>query len=271
MIAACLKWVDQRPEVDAAGNPAEPDARFAGVSAADQAALEWALRCRDSWPQQTVVAITVGPPAADVVLVVALAAGANRAVRIDATSDTPSRTVARLIAEQIADAALVICGDYSFDSGTGSVPAFLAAELGIAQALGLVDITFAGDDRLNALRRLDGGSRDRLAIALPAVLSVEGSTAMLRRAPLRSILGRRSSETITPSELPEHQPAGISRPFRPRPRVLAAPAGATALDRVKALTAANAAVVHGDPIILDPDAAAGRILAALEEWSYLPS
>jgi len=134
-----------------------------------------------------------------------------------------------------------------------------------------VDITFAGDDRLDALRRLDGGSRDRLAIALPAVLSVEGSTAMLRRAPLRSILGQRSSETITPSELPEHQPAGISRPFRPRPRVLAAPAGATALDRIKALTAAPGALVHGDPIILDPDAAAGRILAALDEWSYLPS
>ena len=34
----------------------------------------------------------------------------------------------------------VWCGDHSLDRGTGAVPAYLAAQLGLAQALGLVDV-----------------------------------------------------------------------------------------------------------------------------------
>ena len=44
MIAACLKWVDRRPEVDPLDAHVSTDARTAGMSAADAAALEWALR-----------------------------------------------------------------------------------------------------------------------------------------------------------------------------------------------------------------------------------
>ncbi len=289
MIAVCLKWVDQRPagqrpEGIGTSQP-EPDSRFAGVSAADRAALEWALRCRDAWPDETVVALTVGPPAADAVLRDALAVGASRAVRIEAAFSAPSRFVARCLAAEIRtrlDAQnLVICGDYSLDRGTGSVPAFVAAELGYAQALGLVGLTIRSPDNhgadeqgasmaIEALRRVDGGRRDRLAIHSPAVISVEGSTALLRRAPLRGLLDVRSIEVATPAIAPEHPTTGTTRPYRPRPRMLPAPIGPTALDRVKVLTASGtAAAVHGDPITLDPQAAADRILDALAQWSYL--
>lgn len=300
MIAVCLKWVDQRPEGSSTGQP-EPDSRFAGVSGADRAALEWALRCGEAWPDQTVVAFSVGPLPADAVLRDALAVGASRAVRIEASFAAPSRFVARCLAAEISAVAeisagadgqnLVICGDYSLDRGTGSVPAFLAAELGYAQALGLVGLTIdrANDHSANdpgsndhgandhgsaisieALRRVDGGRRDRLAIRAPAVISVEGSTALLRRAPLRGLLDQRPIEVVTPALAPEHPTTGTSRPFRPRPRMLAAPIGPTALDRVKVLTASGtAAAVHGDAITLDPQAAADRILDALAQWSYL--
>ncbi|HEY4331433.1 MAG TPA: hypothetical protein VGM78_02640, partial [Ilumatobacteraceae bacterium] len=59
------------------------------------------------------------------------------------------------------------------------------------------------------------------------------------------------------------------RPFRPRPRVLPAPVGASALDRVRALTASSTAAVHGETIALDPPAAAERILTQLHEWGYI--
>jgi hypothetical protein len=42
------------------------------------------------------------------------------------------------------------------------------------------------------------------------------------------------------------------------------------LDRVRALTAAqDGTESRGELVVLDPDAAAERILAALAEWGYL--
>ena len=259
-----------------------PDGRFAGVSAADRAALEWALRTRDAQqatggPQLPVVAVTVGPVGAEAVLRDALACGADRAIRIDLPFGSPSRAVAVAIASALRhlvdSSSRIWCGDHSFDRGTGSVPAYLAGELGIAQALGLVAVEPAAGV-VEALRRLDGGRRERLSIDGAAVLSVEGSTAMLRRAPLRGLLGRASievvaGEAVAPAGLPGHASDSLSRPYRPRARTYAPPTGQTALERVKSLTAAGAAVAHGETVTLDPDAAADRILAALAEWGYL--
>src|SRR5262245_14815066 len=102
MIAACLKWVEPRAADEAlAATP--PDARFAGLSASDQAALEWALRCRERSGEE-VVALVAGPAAAERVLHDALAAGATRAVRVDLPFDEPSASVAAGLAEQLADA-----------------------------------------------------------------------------------------------------------------------------------------------------------------------
>ena len=65
------------------------------------------------------------------------------------------------------------------------MPAFLAAELGAAQALGLVDVEL--DARAGRVDRV-APARPRPARAVrldgPGVLSVEGSTARLRRAAL---------------------------------------------------------------------------------------
>ena len=276
MIAACLKWVDTRPEFDACGAAAgvalSPDVRFAGMSPADRAALEWALRCRDAWEgsqPHEVVAFTVGPPAADGILREALAAGAARAVRIDLPFASPSRVVASNLAALLAGAQFVWCGDYSADRGTGSVPAFVAADLGFAQALGLIDISVRGAHDSTGLRRLDGGRRERLAFDGPTVVSVEGCTATLRRASLRALISPAEIEVVpgVPSPNVEASPI-MSRPYRPRPRMLAAPAGNTALDRVRAITNSGAVVSHGETVTLDPAAAAARILQALQDWGY---
>ena len=57
--------------------------------------------------------------------------------------------------------------------------------------------------------------------------------------------------------------------YRPRARVLAAPAGATALERLRALTDASAAPQPGKTIEADPAAAAQRIIEVLRQWGYL--
>ncbi|MGD9701742.1 MAG: mycofactocin-associated electron transfer flavoprotein beta subunit [Acidimicrobiia bacterium] len=269
-IAVCLKLVDTRPELDATGTVHDPDARFTGVSAADQAALEWALRCADAWGDDVHV-VTAGPPAADRILRDALATGASTATRIDLAMGAPSEVVAGAMAPLLETAAFVWCGDHSLDRGTGSVPAYLAARLGSAQALGLVDVELdASGPGLAALRRLDGGRRERLRVTTPAVLSVEGSTARLRRAPLAATLRARTApiDTVPGPPLGEHTHRP-TRPFRPRPRTLPAPAGTTSLDRIRELTDAAHGAVHGETVTLDPPEAAERILDSLRAWGYL--
>jgi electron transfer flavoprotein beta subunit len=161
----------------------------------------------------------------------------------------------------------VWCGDASLDRGSGAVPAYLAAHLGAAQALGLVTVDI-DTDSLTALRRLDGGRRERLRVRAPAVCSVEGSTARLRRAPLPARLAASGGAIEVHAGPPVSvvAPHGIG-PYRPRARALPTPAGTTALARITALIGAPAPAVHGQPVPLDPPAAADEILEMLRKWS----
>jgi electron transfer flavoprotein beta subunit len=265
-----MKWVGQRPEVDRATGAVHPgDDRFGGVSAADQAALEWALRCAERWGAD-VVAVSAGPAEAEAVLRDAVAVGAARAVRIDQAPFATSPVVASVLAATLEHCDLVWCGDMSTDRGSGSVPAFLAGRLGVGQALGVVEVA-VGDQPGTAevVRRLDGGRRERLAVNGPAVVSVEGAAARLRRAPLAAAIAARSGsiEVVPGTPLGEH-PHRPTRPYRPRARTLAGPVGDEALERVRSLTALGAGP-RGEAVELDPAAAADRILTALHDWGYL--
>ena len=102
--------------------------------------------------------------------------------------------VAAVLAPAVSGARFVLCGDASLDRGSGSVPAFVAAALGCAQALGLTSLAVEDGEHGAVLveRRLDGGRRERLRVAAPAVLSVQ-SGLRLRRAPLAGVLAAREA------------------------------------------------------------------------------
>ncbi len=112
--------------------------------------------------------VTLGPPAAEQALREALACGAGRAVRVDATPALDSAAVAGSLAQAVAaDAgsdAWIWCGDHSLDRGSGSVPAFLAAQLDLPQALGVIEVRAVDDRVATVVRRLDGGRRERLRL-----------------------------------------------------------------------------------------------------------
>jgi electron transfer flavoprotein beta subunit len=256
MIAVCVKWVG--------GSETE------GLSAADEAAIEMALRHGEAI-RTAVIAVTVGGVAADGGVRAALACGATTAIRVDAPDGMDSVSVAAALTPVVAHSTAVWCGDYSADRGSGSVPAFLADRLQRQQALGLVDVEFTNP--LRVTRRLDGGRREILHVTGPAVLSVEGSLARLRRASLRSALTAQSAEVLPYGTMPA--PGGYAsttevRPYRPRARVLPAPVGATALDRLRALTDASAAPQPGETVEAGPAAAAQRIIEVLRDWGYIP-
>jgi electron transfer flavoprotein beta subunit len=273
LIAACMKWVDRRPEVDPLTGAVHTDARTSGASGADEAALEWALRMGEAWGAE-VVAVTAGPPDANVMLRDAVGTGSTRAVRVDLDLASSSDYVAGSIASALPEAtSVVVCGAWSVDRGSGSVPAFLAARLNAAQALGLVTLSFdSSSTAFEAERRLDRGRRERLRLAAPAVVSVEGGSARLRRASLDRVLAARTSviDIHRPSE-PVPPATGPIRtaPFRPRSRVLPAPSrGLSARERILSL---SGALVDREPprlVRLDPPEAADELLAQLHAWGY---
>ena len=284
-IAACLQVTDLRPEVDPLTGLVTRDRLATAPSASDQAALEHALRIAEAWSSR-VVALAIGPAAIEEVLREVTALGVE-VIRVpdDAIADDRAdaaelagdeQVLARAAAAALTAAGgadLVLCGDRSADRGTGAFPAFLAHELGAAQALGLVRLAVHdGEPALLAERRLDGGWREQLSVPLPAVCSVEAAGVRLRRATLAGALG------ATGARVPVDEPAshllraarervgalrlGPTRPFEPRTRVVPAPAAADAHQRVLALT--GALVDHDPPTVVGPVGAAEAADALLD-------
>lgn len=274
--AACWKAVELRAGVDPLTGETVPDPPSLGVSAADEAALEWALRSAAlAGPGARVRVVTAGTGRADAVLRRAASSGAAELVRVDVAADAPSEHVARALAPELAGAELVWCGDASSDRGSGSVPAYLAAMLGRPQALGLVAFELpatGGPLPFAVTRRLDGGRRERLAVEAPAVLSCEGSTARLRRAPLHQVLLARKSVPVVRigPNLPGPPVSEVRvRPYKPPARVVPPPPGVAARDRIRALTGLALDHAPARAVTLEPDEAAAVILEALEAWGEL--
>jgi electron transfer flavoprotein beta subunit len=256
MIAVCIKWLGV--------------SETSGMSAADEAAIEIALRHAEA-TRGSLIAVSVGGPAADQCLRHALSCGVSTAIRVDAPDDMDSVSVAAALGPVVAHSTAVWCGDYSGDRGSGSVPAFLAALLNRQQALGLVSVDFV--EPLRVIRRLDGGRREVLRVTGQAVLSVEGSVARLRRAPLRAALTAQQAEVLPygTTLVQSGNTSGIAmHPYRPRARVLPAPIGVTPLERLRALTDASAAPQPGETIEASPADAAKRIIEVLTDWGYIP-
>jgi electron transfer flavoprotein beta subunit len=270
-IAVCLKWAGIRPEVDATTGAARDDVRWFAASPADCAALETALQLAARW-DATVTVVVASNARPDALLKEALALGAIGVIDIDHDATNDSWSAARALHEHVDDADLVICGDYSSDRGSGSVPAYLAHLGSRAQALGLIRVTPTAPGELEVVRRLDGGRREVLALGGRAVISVEGSVATLRRASLKASLAVRASDIVRarPNDSsPAHPIASVARPWRPRPRTLPAPAGTSALERLRDLTGTHSARNPPQRLELIPNDAAAAIVDQLTQWGYL--
>jgi len=270
-IAAVLKWVDLRPDVDPLEGTVRHDDRTSGFSLADAAALECALLLGEAW-QLPVAAITAGPPGAQAVLRDAAAFGPRRLVLVTADIDAPSEAIAEALAPLLDGAAVVCCGDYSADRGSGSVPAFLAHQLEAAQALGLTGLTPRTPGCLIAQRRLDGGRREHLQVTAPAVISVEPGAARLRRASLSGLLAAREAVIEVAEGAVTHGSrvqVMSTAPYRPRPKMLPPPHDPLPRARLLALTGALTERTPPRVVRASCDEAADELISYLKDKGYL--
>lgn len=275
LVVAALRFSDHRASVDPLSGEARPDPRASGAGAADLAALEHALRIRDRAGGRC-AAVTVGPADAEEMLRGALALGVDEVLRIEGpdpaatVTEDGSETARLLLAGLPAPPDVVVCGDHSAERGTGATPAFLAHLLGAAQALGLLELTVEPDGKFRAVRRLDGGRRERLVFSTPAVCSVEPAGTVPRRASLPATLAARQATIPVVRAGSMKIPPGQVQPYRPRPRSLPLPGGAAPHERMLSLTGALAG--RTPPALLTPATpaeAAEALFGYLEEHGYL--
>ncbi len=275
LVAAAIRHADPGAPVDPLTGAVREDRRPGRASDAGPAALEHALRLADALGGRC-VAVTVAGPEADGMLREALAAGAHEVLRVEGPAQdgaATARTVHRALLERHGVPDVVVCGDESASHGTGATPAFLAARLGAAQALGLLELR-AAQGALHAVRRLDAGRSERLRVPLPAVCSVLAGSVRPRRAPLPAVLAASRSAvpvvTVAPPTSPEAVRTVAVRPYRPRPKVLPGPSGDTARDRMLALT--GTFVPRTPPRVVtaaEPAHAVDELLGFLRSHGYL--
>jgi len=172
----------------------------------DAYALEAALQLRESHAGE-VVAVSAGPPRVESALREALAKGADRAIHV--VVDDPSRYDTFGLAALLAGAMraeqpdLVLTGLQSDDLGNGQTGVVLAELLGAAHTTLAVALELDGAT-LRVKRELEGGWYQRVALTLPAVVSVQSGIHRLRYATLMGIKKAKTKElrTVSPDVEP---------------------------------------------------------------------
>ncbi len=225
-VIACIHRV---PDPDAhfrlaAGGAVELDAAPWMLDPVDAAAIEAGVTLVEQQGGELTVLTAGAPDDEHVVLRTALARGAARAVRVDATPND-GREAAMLLAEAITAGGspdVVLFGAASSDHGGGATGAAVAHQL----ALPLVQnvVTIASDEAGAAAveRRRDGGYRESVRVQLPAVLTVERSIAVPRFPTTAARLRAQSApiELFEPAGVGDGAPAATFRRYQmPPPRL----------------------------------------------------
>lgn len=205
-VVVCVKQVsavDDEVEFTTEGL-VDPDVIERSFNEWDAVATEQALQLRDSRGGGEVLVVSVGGVEADAVLRRCLAMGADRALRIDADDHDPLQ-LARLIADALANEApdLVLCGAQSSDAVQGAVGTMLAELLGFARVVVVTNVRPAeGSGHMTVERELEGGLREVVDVALPALLTMQTGAVEPRYVTLRAIKQAEEVEleTSSPSE-----------------------------------------------------------------------
>ena len=163
----------------------------------DEYAVETALRLTENGANAKarlgeVIVVTFGPKETETTLRGALATGADRAIRVDATDDQLDGDVIARALKAIAEKEkpdLILCGKQAVDGDSNQVGQLVAEYLGWPQATFAGSITSEDDKSLLVVREVDGGTIS-LRLTFPAVVSVD-----LRIVAPKSVKSKHTADT----------------------------------------------------------------------------
>jgi electron transfer flavoprotein beta subunit len=212
-LIVCIKRVAQTAEaevkIDASKRDIVKDRLTFDMNEADSYALEEAILLKEKFGG-TITAVSLGPAEAEDTLRIALAKGADSAIRIKSEDfgELDGFKTAALIKEAIRDIKfdVIFTGCMATDDSAYQVGPVLAELLGVPHATLVSTIEIEGQ-KANVNRELEGGLLEHLEMSLPAVFSVQtginepryASLIAIRRAAGKEI--RSLGKTEIPSEI----------------------------------------------------------------------
>ncbi|MBY5925552.1 electron transfer flavoprotein subunit beta/FixA family protein [Halomonas denitrificans] len=175
-------------------------------------AVEEAVRLKEQGVATEVVAVTVGPKAAQEQLRTALALGADRAIHVESDERVESLGAAKALAKVVEKEApqLVILGKQAIDSDNNQTGQMLAALTGMPQGTFASAVEVDGET-LKVVREIDGGLQT-VALKLPAVVTTDLRLNEPRYAKLPDIMKAKKKplDVLTPAELGVEVASGLT-------------------------------------------------------------
>jgi electron transfer flavoprotein beta subunit len=170
----------------------------------DEIAVEEAIRLKEKKVVSEIVAVTVGPTAAQEQLRTALAMGADRAIHVETDVETVPLHVAKLfkVLVEKEEPSLVLLGKQAIDDDCNQTGQMLAALLNWPQGVFASEVAIGDDGALSVTREVDGGL-ETLGMKLPAVVTADLRLNEPRYATLPNIMKakKKKLEKVTPADL----------------------------------------------------------------------
>jgi electron transfer flavoprotein beta subunit len=203
-IVVCVKYVpdataDQRFESD---NTVDRVAVDGLLSELDEYAVEQALQIKEKRADEeiNVIALTIGPQAAEAAVRKALQMGADSAVHVvdDAIAGSDAIATSLVLAkavEKIGNPEIVLCGLAGTDSMMSVLPAMLAERLGRAQVTQASVVETQGDQV--RIKRDGDSATEVIGATLPIVLSVTDQSGEARYPSFKGIMAAKKKPLDT--------------------------------------------------------------------------
>jgi electron transfer flavoprotein beta subunit len=163
----------------------------------DDYAVEEAVQLQEAGDDVEVVTVTIGPERSEETIRMALAKGADRAIRVwdDALADADALDVSvrtRILEAVVADEEpdLILSGVQAADTGFGATGVSLADAVGFEWAAvvnSLDQEALLAGEGAKVHRELEGGVEELTEVELPAVLTIQTGINEPRYASLRGI------------------------------------------------------------------------------------
>jgi electron transfer flavoprotein beta subunit len=180
----------------------------------DEIAVEEALRLREKGKATEVIAVSIGPQAAQETIRTALAMGADRGILVKAEGDVEPLAVAKILKAICEEEkpGLVILGKQAIDDDSNQTGQMLAALLGWPQGTFAHKIELS-DTTISVEREIDGGLQT-VELKLPAVVTTDLRLNEPRYASLPNIMKAKKKP------IAEKTPADYNVDATPRLKVL---------------------------------------------------
>ncbi len=175
ILVAIKRVVDYnvRVQINRDGSGVATEGVKMGINPFDEIALEEALRIREAGTEAEIVAVSIGPDAAQQQLRTALAMGADRALLVTTDSALQPLQAARALLKVVEEESpdLVLMGKQAIDDDANQTGQMLAALWQRPQATFASKLDIA-DGKATVIREVDEGL-ETIRVELPAVVTTD--------------------------------------------------------------------------------------------------